>query len=208
MRTITLLFSLLTLSLSGCVTVPLDRAKVEKIPNVEFVRVQTPPVHAITFMQAWANSSAGGGLLVGAIAASEDKTVFGPPAIPDIGALLIDGLRARLPQQAPWWPKMNVRAEPVPPEYAPSTGDWTRLRIEAFQLAPPPMRTVYVVVDVSMRNAQNEPHWVERKVFSGFVHGGEKIDVDKLAAGDFSQLRREVERAADWLVNEIVASVR
>jgi hypothetical protein len=80
--------------------------------------------------------------------------------------------------------------------------------VERYEVAPAPLRTVFATVEVSLRDAANQPLWVQRKTFSGVVHGGDKIDVDKLAAGDASQLGKEIERAADWLVNELVASIK
>jgi hypothetical protein len=88
-----------------------------------------------------------------------------------------------------------------------TSGNWLRVEVERFEVAPVPFRTVFAVVDVSLRSRGNEPIWVERKVFSGVIHGGEKIDVERIP-GDLTQLRREVDRAAQWLVNEIAATVR
>lgn len=158
-------------------------------------------------MQAWAKSpQAGPGWLVVATADAQGKVVFSPPAIPDLAAGVANGLRKRLPIQAAWWPRMNEQAVAVPATYAPSTGSWLRVDVEKFQIAPAPLRTVFAVVNVSLRDASNQPIWVERKAFSGVVHGGEKIDVDKLP-GDLSQLRREIERASDWIVTEVVSTI-
>lgn len=198
----------LAISLAGCATVALDRSKMEPLKAVDLVRVTTPPLRVLTFTQALVNSPAvGAGLIPAAIAESEGNTLVSPPAIPDLGSLVSNGLRTKLPEQAPWWPKMTEGQGAVPKTYVHPSGHWIRVEVEKFEVAPPPLRTVFAVVDVSLRTQANEPIWVERKAFSGVAHGGEKIDVDRIP-GDLTQLRREVERAADWLVNEIVAKAR
>jgi hypothetical protein len=199
----------LAVGLTGCATVALDRSKVEPLKSVDLVRVTTPPLQVLTFTQAMVNSPAvGAGLIPAAIAEAEGNTLVSPPAIPDLGVLVSDGLRAKLPGQAPWWPKMiEGQGGAVAKAYKHSGGPWLRVEVEKFEVAPPPFRTVYAIVDVSLRTPANEPIWVERKAFSGAVHGGEKIDVNRIP-GDLTQLRREVERAAQWLVDEVVAKVR
>ena len=198
----------LLLGSTGCATVALERSKVEPLKTVDFVQVETPPLQVLTFMQALVNSpSVGAGLIPAAIAESQDKTLFSAPAIPDFGALIGEGLRARLPQQASWWPTMVQGQGVVPKSYVHASGNWLRVEVERLEVAPPPLRTVFAIVDVSLRTRANEPIWVEHKAYSGIVHGGEKIDVDRLP-GDLTQLRREVERAAQWLVNEIASEVR
>lgn len=209
MRKSFLLFCVLgTGFIAGCATVALDRSKVEPLKTVEFVRVETPPLHVLTFMQALVNSPAvGAGLIPAAIAESQGNTLISPPAIPDLGVLVSDGLRSRLPRQAAWWPRMMEGPGTVPKAYVHPKGHWLRVEVEKLEIAPPPFRTVFAVVDISLRTQSNQAVWVERKAFSGVVHGGEKIEVDRIP-GDLTQLRREIERAAQWLVNEIAGSVR
>lgn len=202
------IFVVVMTSSVGCATVALERSKVEPLKTVDFVRVETPPLRVLTFMQAMVNSPAvGAGLIPAAIADSQGNSLVSPPAIPDLGSLISDGLRTRLPRQAPWWPKMVEGQGAVPKSYVHTSANWLRVEVERFEVAPAPLRTIYAVVDVSLRTPGNEPIWVERKVFSGVVHDGEKIDVERIAR-DPTQLRREVNRAARWLVNEIVDTVR
>ena len=163
------------MALAGCATVALDRSKVEPLKTVNLVRVTTPPLQVLTFTQAMVNSPAvGAGLIPAAIAEAEGNTLVSPPAIPDLGLLVSNGLRAKLPEQAPWWPKMIEGQGVVPKAYVHAGGPWIRVEVEKFEVAPPPMRTVFAVVDVSLRTQANESIWVERKAFSGVVHGGRR----------------------------------
>ncbi len=192
--------------LAGCASIALERAKVEPLKSVELVRVQTPPLQLTTFMQAWANSPQSGWLIQG-IASEQPRAMLAPPAIPDMGAAITAGLKAQLPKQVAWWPQITDNGAVVPQEYVHQGGPWLRVEVMKLELAPPPLRTVFAVVDVSLRSPKNEPIWVERKAFSGVVHGGEKIDVDKLP-DDLSQVQREVDRAVQWLIREIAATVK
>ena len=197
---------LLGITLAGCGT-PLERDKVAKIPSVEVVVVETPPVQVMTVMQAFVKSPYGDGLLPGLIADAEGKALVRPPAIPDIGLLVAQGLQSRLPQQASWFPKMS---SPIRSASAGQTmpRESLRIAIERYEVAPAPLRTVFATAEVSLRDAANQPLWSQRKTFSGFTHGGEKIEIERLSRGDTSQLRTEVERAAQWLVNEIAGSIQ
>ena len=194
--------------LGGCAGTSMQRAKVEKIERAELVRVITPPLDAPSFMQGWVNSGTAGWLQA-AIADSETKVQFSPrdTNIQDFGELVAIKLQQRLQTTAPWFPSMEYRGDAVPASYVPYGKTWLRLEVFRYELAPPPMRTVFVGVEASLRSAQNEPLWTARKVFSGFVHGGEKIDMDQ-ATWEPSQLRRELERAADWITNQIANDAR
>ena len=194
-------------ALAGCAAVPLERDKVAKISSVDTLRVEAPPIQVMTVMQAFVKSPYGGGLLPGLIADAEGKALVSPPAIPDLGLLVAQGLRVRLAEVS-GWPKMSEPAAPVKADYVHKSRESLRVSVERYEVAPAPLRTVYATVEVSLRDTANQPLWVQRKTFSGVVHGGEKIDLDKLTAGDPSQLGREVQRAADWLVAELAASLK
>jgi hypothetical protein len=194
---------LVALLLAGCGT-PLERDKVAKIPSVDVVVVETPPVQVMTVMQAFVKSPYGDGLLPGLIADAEGKALVRPPAIPDIAQLVVHGLRQRVP---PWFPKMSeppqvAKADHVHPRES------LRVVVERYEVAPAPLRTVFATVEVSLRDTANQPLWSQRKTFSGFTHGGEKIEIERLNKGDTSQLRTEVERAAQWLANEFAGSMQ
>jgi hypothetical protein len=195
-------------ALAGCAGVPLERDKVAKISSIDTVRVEAPPVQVMTVMQAFVKSPYGDGLLPGLIADAEGRALVSPPAIPDLGLLVAQGLRVRLAQEATWWPKMSEPTAPVKPDYVHKSREFMRVSVERYEVAPAPLRTVFATVEVSLRDTANQPLWVQRKTFSGVVHGGEKIDVDKLAAGDTSQLGKEIERAADWLVSQLAGSIK
>ena len=195
-------------TLLGCAGVPLERDKVAKISAIDTVRVEAPPIQVMTVMQAFVKSPYGGGLLPGMIANAEGRALISPPAIPDLALLVAQGLRVRLPQEAAWWPKMSEPTAPVKAGYVHDSREWLRVSLEQYEVAPAPLRTVFATVEVSLRDAANQPLWVQRKTFSGVVHGGEKIDLDKLATGDASQLGKEVERAAQWLVTELAGSIK
>lgn len=195
-------------ALAGCAGVPLERDKLAKISSIDTVRVEAPPIQVMTVMQAYVKSPSGGGLIPGLIADAEGRALVSPPAIPDLGLLVAQGLRARL-SEASGWPKISEPAAPVKADYVHKSRESLRVSVvERYEVAPAPLRTVFATVEVSLRDTANQPLWVQRKTFSGVVHGGDKIDVDKLAAGDASQLGKEIERAADWLVNELVASIK
>ena len=97
--------SFLALSLLAACAAPIERDKVAKIQSVDVVVLETPPVQVMTVMQAFVKSPYGTGLLPGLIADAEGKALVSPPAIPDIGLLVAQGLQARVPQQAPWFPR-------------------------------------------------------------------------------------------------------
>ena len=90
----------------------------------------------------------------------------------------------------------------------PTSRDSLQVAVTRYEVAPAPLRTVFASMEVSLRDAANQTLWSQRKTFSGVTHGGEKIDIDRLAKGDTSQLKVEVERAARWLVNEIAGSIQ
>lgn len=194
--------------LGGCASVSMQRAKVEKIERVELVRVITPPLEAPSFMQAWAKSGTGGWFQA-VIAESQPKIQISArdTNIQDFGDVVAIKLQRRLQTTTPWFPPLEYRGDAVPAGYVPSGKAWLRLEVFRYEVAPPPMRTVFVGVEASLRDAQNAPLWTTRKVFSGFVHGGEKVDMDQ-ATSEPSKLRRELERAADWLTSEIANDVR
>lgn len=198
----------LVLILHGCGNVPLQRSNVEKLEKIAVVRVVTPAMYAPSFMQAAVRSGTVLGAIPGLIVSNEQKFTFMPPLIQDFGILLTDGLQRRLVQQAPWWPKMTTLENPVPANYVYPDSYWLRVEVLQSELAPPPMRTVFITARVSLHRpyGQNGPLWSKLKTFSGFVHGGEKIDMDKLP-NDPAQLRQEIQRAADWLVEEMVADI-
>lgn len=141
------------------------------------------------------------------IADAEGRKTFGPPEIRDFGADFTQKLLRRLPQAASWWPPMVVQSGVVPANYVHGGGDWLRIEVTQFEIAPPPLRTIYAGVHVSLRRPGGQEVWAARKIFSGVVHGGEKITEEKLVAGT-SQLQRELDRASDWLVTEVAAQVR
>ena len=92
-------------ALAGCAAVPLDRDKLAKISSIDTVRVEAPPIQVMTVMQAFVKSPSGGGLIPGMIADAEGRALVSPPAIPDLGLLVAQGLRARL-SEASGWPKI------------------------------------------------------------------------------------------------------
>jgi hypothetical protein len=206
-KTCALAMLVVALLASGCANIPIDRTKVQKMPPVDLVRVATPPMPVMTLMQAYVKNTVAPGLLPAGIAESQNQTLFSAPAIQDIGLLLTDGLRKRIPQAAPWWPPMTPLLQPVAGDYVHAGKPWLRVEVTRLEIAPVPLRTLFAVVNVSLRDAGNQPMWVFNKAFSGVVHGGEKIDMAKLP-GDLSQLRREIDRAVDWLVAEIAADIK
>jgi hypothetical protein len=200
--------SILVAVVAGCANVQMQRAKVEKFREVELVRVVTPPLEAPSFMQAW-DKSGTGGLVQAAIAASEPHVQLSPrnAAIPDFGDLVATKLLTRLPARAEWFPKLDYQGDAVHSAYVVPGKAWLRLEVFNYHLAPPPMRTVTVGVEVSLRDERNQRLWVQRKIFSGLVHGGKKIEMDE-AKADPAQLGRELDRAAEWLSTEIASEVR
>ncbi len=197
----------LVFSLVGCASSPLQRSSVERLQSVEIVTVSTPAIEAPSLMQAGV-SSGQLGLIPALIVEDQQKFTYSPPLIQDLGALLTDRLQQSLAQIC-WWPKMTVHQDSVPANYVYPSGHWLRVAIGKYQIAPSPFRTVFAVARVSLERPymQGEPLWIKQIAFSGIVHGGERIDVDRLP-DDPSLLRREIERAADWLAREIVADIQ
>lgn len=204
-----IVLSLLVTALSGCANVRVDRSSVEKMPEIQLVQVVTPALEVPTFMQAALKSGALGGIIVAAIVQGEEKSTLSTPQISDIGALVTEDLKQRLSERASWWPRMTKHERVVPGNYVYPGGDWLRVEVFRYEIAPTPLKTLYVGVQVSLWRSHNQgdPLWIKRIVFSGIVHGGEKIIADNLP-NDPSQLNREIERAADWLAKEIAADVQ
>ena len=199
---------LLAAVLSGCANVPLERASVAKLKDIRLVQVVTPALEAPTFMQSALKRGALGGAIPALIVQSEAKNTLSPPQILDFGALVTEKLKRRLPAQISGWPAMTSHGGAVPANFVYANGAWLRVEVKQYEIATGFGRLL-ISVNVSLWNAQNrgEPLWVKFKTFSGLVHGGEKIDMEKLP-GDASQLNRELERAADWIAKEITADVR
>jgi len=195
--------------LGGCANVRVDRAAVEKIQKIEMVQVITPALEIPTFLQAAVKSGTLGGVLPAVMAESQGKDTRVAPAIHDVGALLAEKLRASIPQKVSWWPTMTLRQGAVPGNYAHPSGEWLKVKVERYEIAPAPMKTLFVEVEVSLRRAQDRPDplWVRRLAYSGVVHGGQKIDTDKLPA-TLPLLNREIERSAEWLAREIASSIQ
>jgi hypothetical protein len=196
---------LAVLGVVGCAN--LDRTKVEKLDHISLIRVETPPLHILTAMQAYARSPQGGGLIPGLIAESQERTVVSAQVIPDIGVMVAESLRDQLPRRAAWWPRMTLREEPVKSEYANSDGAWLRLNVTDIHIAPWPIRTLRVHMQVSLRSARNEPMWVYETGYSSDPRGVGQIDLERLAAGDFTQLQREITNAARSIVDNIASQV-
>jgi hypothetical protein len=202
-----LLIFLLALALTGCANSPLQRSSVEKLQSIEIITVATPAMEAPSFLQAGVKSGQLS-LIPALIVEGEKKITLSPPVIQDFGMLVTEKMQRRL-AQIPWWPKMTTHQDSVPENFVNPSGYWLRVAIGKYEIAPSPLKTVFAVARVSLERPymQGEPLWVKQKAFSGIVHGGEKIDMDKLP-DDSSQLRREIERAADWLAREIVADIQ
>lgn len=191
--------------LGSCATVPMQRAEVEKLHAVDVVRVATPPLYINTFLRALAAQNPS--LLTGAAAASDTTPVaYKPPAIPDFGDMVTRQLLAELGRQVPWWPSTNYVVEPVSASYVHGAGPWMRVEVFSYEVAPGFGRLL-IGVEVSMRRATGEPLWVARHVFSGIVHGGEKIEIERLP-NDTSQLEAELRRAATWIVAATVEEIQ
>ncbi len=191
------------------IAAPPDRDKVAEIQSLDVLRVEAPPIQVMNALQAYAKSPLGGGAIPVLIAEGQDKTVARPPAIPDLGELVAEGLWVRLGQEVSWWPKMSESVTLVEADHVHASGAslWVAI-VDRYEIAPRPFRTVFATAEVSLRDAANQPLWTERMTFSGVVHDGEKIDVDQLAAGDATLLRAELERAAGWLVTELLAEIQ
>jgi hypothetical protein len=203
-----ILASLLIAAMPGCANVPLQRASVEKLPGLRLVQVVTPALEAPTFMQAALRSGTLAGAIPALIVQGEGKTTLTPPLILDFGALVTENLKRKLPQQGAWWPPMTPHEGAVPGNYVYPGGAWLRVEVKRYEIAAGFGRLL-INVSVSLLNSQNrgESLWEKQKAFSGLVHGGEKIAVDKLP-DDPLQLNRELERAAEWIANELAAEIR
>ena len=103
---------------------------------------------------------------------------------------------------------MSGDEAPVPANYVYPAAEWLRIEVVEYYIAPAPVKTLHVGVRVSLRRAgdRGEPYWAKFKIYSGLVHGGEKIDTDNLPA-DPAQLNREIERASEWIARTIVAEI-
>lgn len=208
-RNVFLIISCLLASvLSGCANTPLQRASVEKLKNIHVVQVVTPALEAPTFLQAAFKTGAVGGLVPALMVQEEAKNTLTPSAIPDFGALVTEKLKRRLQEQVSWWPPMTSHEGAVPGNFVYQSGDWLRVDVYKYEVAAGGGR-LFIGVNASLRNAQDrgEPLWVKQKLFSGLVHGGEKIIMENLP-NDPSQLNRELERAAEWLAAELAADIR
>ena len=197
----------IALVLAAC-SVPLQRQSLEKIGEIRVVQVTTRALEAPTFMQAAVSRGVLGGALPTAVAQSNATVTLTPPLIPDAGALVTRKLKRELATLA-WWPRMTDNASPVPANYVHASSEWLRVEVFEYYIAPSPANTLHLGVRVSLRPAgdRGDPLWVKLKIYSGLVHGGEKLDADQLSA-DPAQINREIERATEWVAKQIVADMR
>lgn len=196
------------LLLSGCGSVALKREPVAQLEGVEIVHVVTPPLESLTFMQAAVKSGTLGGVIPAVIAQAERQSTLASPGISDLGGLIAEKLQKRIPEKAPWWPPMTRREAPVPADYISSQTAWLRIEIWRYELAPT-FKRILAFVKVSLRQPGDKGGelWATSSGYSGLVHGGEKV-IEANLPQDPSQLNREIDRAADWIVTDILASLR
>ena len=189
---------------AGCASVAADRQQIEKLPAITLVHVATPPIAVSTFWRRFAEVSPS--VMSGVIADSEGAPKsLQPPAVPDFGEIISDKFAAQLAAQRSWWPKMTVQSAPVTAKYVQADGPTLRLTVEAIQIAASGRLLLAVQADLS--RMPGNPLWSDSETFSGLINGGEKVDMDLLAKGDQSQIRKEMDRAADVVVAKLIASL-
>ena len=177
-----------------------DRSEIETLPAIELVRLATPPVAVKTFARRLAEVSPG--LITGAVASAEQlPETLAPPVIPDFGAIVAERLNAALPARVSWWPKMAIRPDPVDVKYVHADFPWLRVWVKHIQIAA--SGRILTSVEVRLSAIPGKSLWSDTEHFSGLINGGEKIDMDILFK-DQSQIRREMERAADHIVGKII----
>jgi len=177
-----------------------DRSEIEALPGIELVRVATPPVAVKTFARRLAEVAPS--LLTGAIAGAEQlPDTLAPPVIPDFGAIVAERLNAALPARVSWWPTMVIRPDPVNVKYVHADVPWLRVWVKNIQIAA--SGRILTGVEVRLWDIPGKSLWSDTEYFSGLINGGEKIDMDVLFK-DQSQVRREMERAADHIVGKII----
>lgn len=167
------------------------------------MNVSTPALEVPTFLEVAAQRLSRG--RPGTLTSSGARSTLAPPAIPDLGVSIGEKLTRRLAQQVRWWPGTIPLESPVPANYVHTPGPWLRVQVTHFEIAPPPLKTLFVMADVSLRRPgdQGAPYFTRKKVYSGVIHGGGKLDEERLAV-DGSLLAREMDRAAAWLADELV----
>lgn len=195
---------LATLFLCGCSTmVAVEPSKIQKLSNVQIVRVVTPPLTKNT----WSKSlfKAYPGLMEYVIYQNSDKPIgLSSPDIPDFGLILAKEIQSRFTEKN-WWPSMTLMNKPVNSINELSSGNFLTIEFEDMGISGGGQ--FFTTVRIKLRDEKNLLIWDKRSSYNGVYSSvGDSIETRLLKGQPL--VEEEFQHAASYIVKDLIESVQ